>query len=135
MPVGRNDTSTRLAAPSYTTRSTSNSMMRDRSLGVRVSQTASNSASVPAASAVSYTISTVPATTTQTVTAGPVSLTGLASLTTYVVRVTAMPAQGTRRPTLVVVAAIDNLVKGAAGQAVQNANLMLGLDETAGLAA
>jgi N-acetyl-gamma-glutamyl-phosphate reductase len=30
-------------------------------------------------------------------------------------------------------AAIDNLVKGAAGQAVQNANLMLGLDETAGL--
>ena len=33
----------------------------------------------------------------------------------------------------VVVAAIDNLVKGAAGQAVQNANLVLGLDETAGL--
>jgi N-acetyl-gamma-glutamyl-phosphate reductase len=30
-------------------------------------------------------------------------------------------------------AAIDNLVKGAAGQAVQNANLMLGLDEVAGL--
>jgi len=30
-------------------------------------------------------------------------------------------------------AAIDNLVKGAAGQAVQNANLMLGLAETAGL--
>ena len=30
-------------------------------------------------------------------------------------------------------AAIDNLVKGAAGQAVQNANLMLGLPETAGL--
>jgi N-acetyl-gamma-glutamyl-phosphate reductase len=29
--------------------------------------------------------------------------------------------------------AIDNLVKGAAGQAVQNMNLMLGLDETAGL--
>jgi N-acetyl-gamma-glutamyl-phosphate reductase len=29
--------------------------------------------------------------------------------------------------------AIDNLVKGAAGQAVQNANLMLGIDETAGL--
>jgi N-acetyl-gamma-glutamyl-phosphate reductase len=52
-----------------------------------------------------------------------------------VVRVTAMHAQGTRRPTLVVIAAIDNLVKGAAGQAVQNANLMLGLDETAGLAA
>jgi N-acetyl-gamma-glutamyl-phosphate reductase len=33
----------------------------------------------------------------------------------------------------VVVSAIDNLVKGAAGQAVQNANLLLGLDETAGL--
>ena len=29
--------------------------------------------------------------------------------------------------------AIDNLVKGAAGQAVQNANLMLGLAETTGL--
>lgn len=33
----------------------------------------------------------------------------------------------------VIVAAIDNLVKGASGQAVQNANVMLGLDETAGL--
>lgn len=33
----------------------------------------------------------------------------------------------------VVVAALDNLVKGAAGQALQNANLMLGLDESAGL--
>lgn len=31
------------------------------------------------------------------------------------------------------VAAIDNLVKGAAGQMIQCANLMLGLDETAGL--
>jgi N-acetyl-gamma-glutamyl-phosphate reductase len=30
-------------------------------------------------------------------------------------------------------AAIDNLVKGAAGQAVQNANVMLGMDETLGL--
>lgn len=34
-----------------------------------------------------------------------------------------------------VVAAIDNLGKGAAGQALQSANLMLGLPETAGLAA
>jgi N-acetyl-gamma-glutamyl-phosphate reductase len=34
---------------------------------------------------------------------------------------------------VVVVAAIDNLVKGASGQAIQNANLMLGLDEAAGL--
>jgi N-acetyl-gamma-glutamyl-phosphate reductase len=32
-----------------------------------------------------------------------------------------------------VVAALDNLVKGAAGQAVQNANLLLGLPETSGL--
>ena len=36
---------------------------------------------------------------------------------------------------VVVVAAIDNLGKGAAGQALQNANLILGLDETAGLSA
>ncbi len=34
---------------------------------------------------------------------------------------------------LLVTAAIDNLVKGQSGNAVQNANLMLGLDETAGL--
>ncbi|RJK97168.1 N-acetyl-gamma-glutamyl-phosphate reductase [Vallicoccus soli] len=34
-----------------------------------------------------------------------------------------------------VVVAIDNLGKGAAGQAVQNANLLLGLEETAGLSA
>jgi len=33
----------------------------------------------------------------------------------------------------VVVSCLDNLVKGAAGQAVQNANLMFGLPETAGL--
>ena len=33
----------------------------------------------------------------------------------------------------IVLAAIDNLVKGAAGQAIQIANLMLGLDESAGL--
>jgi N-acetyl-gamma-glutamyl-phosphate reductase len=32
-----------------------------------------------------------------------------------------------------VVSVIDNLVKGAAGQAIQNLNLALGLDETAGL--
>lgn len=34
---------------------------------------------------------------------------------------------------LIVMSAIDNLVKGASGQAVQNLNLMFGLDETAGL--
>ena len=33
----------------------------------------------------------------------------------------------------VLVAVIDNLVKGAAGQAVQNMNVMLGLDQTTGL--
>jgi N-acetyl-gamma-glutamyl-phosphate reductase len=38
------------------------------------------------------------------------------------------------RGAVIVAAALDNLVKGAAGQAVQNANLMLGLDEAAGLA-
>ena len=36
---------------------------------------------------------------------------------------------------VVVVSALDNLCKGAAGQALQNANLILGLDETAGLSA
>jgi N-acetyl-gamma-glutamyl-phosphate reductase len=35
--------------------------------------------------------------------------------------------------TTIVVCALDNLGKGAAGQAVQNANLALGLDETLGL--
>lgn len=35
--------------------------------------------------------------------------------------------------TVVVLSVIDNLTKGAAGQAVQNMNLMLGLDEQAGL--
>jgi len=34
---------------------------------------------------------------------------------------------------LVILSVIDNLVKGAAGQAVQNMNLMLGLDECTGL--
>ena len=40
------------------------------------------------------------------------------------------PQQGN---TVVVLAVIDNLVKGAAGQAVQNMNVMFGLDEQAGL--
>jgi N-acetyl-gamma-glutamyl-phosphate reductase len=34
---------------------------------------------------------------------------------------------------LVVISTLDNLVKGAAGQAIQNMNLMLGLSETTGL--
>ena len=37
------------------------------------------------------------------------------------------------RDTVVILAIEDNLVKGAAGQAVQNMNLMLGMDEKAGL--
>ncbi len=36
---------------------------------------------------------------------------------------------------LIVISALDNLVKGAAGQAIQNMNLMLGLPETMGLEA
>jgi N-acetyl-gamma-glutamyl-phosphate reductase len=34
-----------------------------------------------------------------------------------------------------VLAALDNLMKGASGQAVQCANILLGLEETAGLSA
>jgi N-acetyl-gamma-glutamyl-phosphate reductase len=52
-----------------------------------------------------------------------------------VVRIAAMPVAHVRMPTLLVFSAVDNLMKGAAGQAVQNANLMLGLDETLGLPA
>ena len=39
------------------------------------------------------------------------------------------------RNRLIIVSACDNLIKGAAGQAVQNMNIMLGFDETAGLKA
>lgn len=52
-----------------------------------------------------------------------------------VARISAISLAGTRVPMLLVTCAIDNLVKGAAGQAVQNANLMLGLDEPLGLPA
>jgi N-acetyl-gamma-glutamyl-phosphate reductase len=52
-----------------------------------------------------------------------------------VVRISATPLAGLKSPALLVTSAIDNLMKGAAGQAVQNANLMLGLEETAGLPA
>ena len=37
------------------------------------------------------------------------------------------------RNTVVVLSVIDNLVKGASGQAIQCMNLMFGLPETAGL--
>ncbi len=43
------------------------------------------------------------------------------------------PTVDVRTERLVVVSVIDNLVKGAAGQAIQNMNVMLGLPETAGL--
>ncbi len=39
-----------------------------------------------------------------------------------------------RTSTLIIVSAIDNLVKGASGQAVHNMNIMLGIDEERGLA-
>ncbi len=39
------------------------------------------------------------------------------------------------RNRLIIVSACDNLIKGAAGQAVQNMNIMLGFDETTGLSA
>jgi N-acetyl-gamma-glutamyl-phosphate reductase len=41
--------------------------------------------------------------------------------------------EDTQTGTTIVVCAIDNLGKGAAGQAMQNANIALGLDETEGL--
>jgi len=52
-----------------------------------------------------------------------------------VVRLSVHPAANVRQPAVVIIAAIDNLLKGAAGQAVQNANLLLGLDERVGLPA
>jgi len=50
-----------------------------------------------------------------------------------VARVSVRPLASTRRPMLLILSAIDNLVKGAAGQALQNANLMLDIPETTGL--
>jgi N-acetyl-gamma-glutamyl-phosphate reductase len=41
--------------------------------------------------------------------------------------------QDVDRPMLIVLAAFDNLMKGAAGQALQNANLMVGFEEAMGL--
>ncbi len=45
------------------------------------------------------------------------------------------PVIDSRTGRLIVVSCIDNLVKGAAGQAIQNMNIMLGLPETTGLEA
>ncbi len=50
-----------------------------------------------------------------------------------VARIFATPLSHARRPMLQIFVAIDNLVKGAAGQAIQNANLLCDFDETAGL--
>jgi N-acetyl-gamma-glutamyl-phosphate reductase len=52
-----------------------------------------------------------------------------------VARIAVRRVSGVRQPTLLVFSAIDNLVKGAAGQAIQNANVSLGLAETMGLPA
>ena len=38
-----------------------------------------------------------------------------------------------RTKRVIIISAIDNLIKGAAGQAVQNMNIMFGLKETTGL--
>ena len=38
-----------------------------------------------------------------------------------------------RTGTFIAISAIDNMVKGAAGQAIQNMNLSFGLEETTGL--
>ncbi|CAN5682561.1 N-acetyl-gamma-glutamyl-phosphate reductase [soil metagenome] len=50
-----------------------------------------------------------------------------------VVALGATGVQGVEESLLLVVASLDNLVKGAAGQALQNANLMLGICEHEGL--
>jgi N-acetyl-gamma-glutamylphosphate reductase len=47
----------------------------------------------------------------------------------------AMWAKDDRTNRATVFVALDNLIKGAAGQAVQNANLICGFPETAGLSA
>jgi N-acetyl-gamma-glutamyl-phosphate reductase len=49
------------------------------------------------------------------------------------IHATARSGDGPLSCTVIVFAAIDNLWKGAAGQAVQDLNLMLGYDETEGL--
>ncbi|MFL5549791.1 MAG: N-acetyl-gamma-glutamyl-phosphate reductase [Gemmatimonadaceae bacterium] len=52
-----------------------------------------------------------------------------------VVRMSIGKAANVRQPTLIIISAIDNLIKGAAGQALQNANVLLGLGEQMGLPA
>jgi N-acetyl-gamma-glutamyl-phosphate reductase len=43
------------------------------------------------------------------------------------------PTTDPRTDRLIVISCLDNLVKGGAGQAVQNMNIMLGFPETTGL--
>ena len=52
---------------------------------------------------------------------------------THAVVIGLSPVEAVEPRLLLVVAALDNLLKGAASQAVQNANLMFGLDERTGL--
>jgi N-acetyl-gamma-glutamyl-phosphate reductase len=52
-----------------------------------------------------------------------------------VVRLSVTKAANVRQPTLIIISAIDNLMKGASGQALQNANVLLGLNEQTGLPA
>jgi N-acetyl-gamma-glutamyl-phosphate reductase len=52
---------------------------------------------------------------------------------TNLVQIAAVPVTGVSDPMLMVMAAEDNLVKGAAGQAIQNLNVMMGWPETEGL--
>ncbi len=52
-----------------------------------------------------------------------------------VVRMSIAKAANVRQPTLVLISAIDNLMRGAAGQALQNANVLLGLSDQTGLPA
>ncbi len=56
-----------------------------------------------------------------------------ASLKTLESRSIGHPAIDSRTGRLVVVSCIDNLVKGAAGQAIQNMNIMFEFEETLGL--
>jgi N-acetyl-gamma-glutamyl-phosphate reductase len=50
-----------------------------------------------------------------------------------VARISAVSPVGMEQPTLLVFSAIDNLLKGAASQALQNANIMFGIPETTGI--
>jgi N-acetyl-gamma-glutamyl-phosphate reductase len=44
-----------------------------------------------------------------------------------------LDGRNSKKQTLIIVSAIDNLLKGASSQAVQNMNIMYGFDETTGL--